>query len=202
VTAPRCQQSPFSARAKIGCLLNCASCFLLKQHFHLLGENHAGNHVLARSGRPNCGPTHQGGNLRGAHEEVWNDAQVARGQLSYADAKADFDAVIAGLIAALSAGQAPASLPSLQAKLTSGVSALLEFSNMVSKLLPDTPGKKGIMDELAKIIPIEPLLKMLSEGVSALYSNHRNDDALTRRTIQTQLEAARWPTFSEVKAAQ
>jgi hypothetical protein len=131
-----------------------------------------------------------------------NDAQIARGQLTYADAKADFDAVIAGLIAALSAGQTPASLPSLQAKLTSGVSALLEFGNMVSNLLPDTPGQKGVMDELAKIIPIEPLLKMLSEGVSALYSNHRNDDTLTRRTIQTQLEAARWPTFSEVKAAQ
>jgi hypothetical protein len=131
-----------------------------------------------------------------------DEAQIARGQLTYADAKADFDAVIAGLITALSAGQTPASLPSLQAKLSSGVSALLEFYNMVSNLLPKTPGKKGVMDELAEIVPIEPLLKMLSEGVSALYSNHRNDDALTRRTIQTQLEAARWPAFSEVKAAQ
>jgi hypothetical protein len=65
-----------------------------------------------------------------------NDAQIARGQLTYADAKADFDAVIAGLIAALSAGQTPASLPSLQAKLTSGVSALLELCDMVSNLLP------------------------------------------------------------------
>jgi hypothetical protein len=55
-----------------------------------------------------------------------NEAQIARGELTYADAKADFDAVIAGLIAALSAGQTPASLSSLQAKLTSGVSALLE----------------------------------------------------------------------------
>jgi len=131
-----------------------------------------------------------------------DEAQIARGQLTYADAKADFDAVIAGLITALSAGQTPASLPSLQAKLSSGVSALLEFCNMVSNLLPKTPGQKekGVMEELAKIVPIEPLLKMLSEGVSALYSNHRNDDALKRRTIQSQLEAARWPAFSEVKA--
>jgi len=131
-----------------------------------------------------------------------NEAQIARGQLTYADAKADFDAVIAGLITALSAGQTPASLPSLQAKLSSGVSGLLEFSQIVSNLLPKTTGTKGVMDELAKLVPIEPLLKMLSEGVSALYSNYRNDDALTRRTIQTQLEAARWPAFSEVKAAQ
>jgi WD40 repeat protein len=33
------------------------------------------------------------------------------------------------------------------------------------------------------------------DGVSVLYNNHRTDDALTRRTIQTQLEAARWPAF-------
>src|SRR5215472_16162262 len=71
-----------------------------------------------------------------------DDAQIARGQLTYADAKADFDAVIAGLITALSAGQTPASLPSLRAKLNSGVSGLLEFCNMVSYLLPKTPGQK------------------------------------------------------------
>jgi hypothetical protein len=53
-----------------------------------------------------------------------------------------------------------------------------------------------------KAIPLEQLVKMLSDGVSALYTNHRNDDALTRRTIQTQLESARWPAFSEVKADQ
>src|SRR5258708_28987521 len=56
-----------------------------------------------------------------------DDAQRARGELTYAGAKADFDAVIAGLITALSAGQTPASLSSMQAKLSSGVSGLLEF---------------------------------------------------------------------------
>jgi hypothetical protein len=175
---------------------------LLKQHFHLLGERA----MPATLSWPEAvgqiaGQRTKAETCVALMKRYGNDAQIARGQLTYADAKADFDAVIAGLIAALSAGQTPASLPSLQAKLTSGVSALLEFCNMVSKLLPDTPGQKGVMDELAKIVPIEPLLRMLSEGVSALYSNHRNDDALTRRTIQTQLEAARWPTFSEVKAA-
>jgi hypothetical protein len=45
-----------------------------------------------------------------------DDAQKARGQLTYASAKADFDAMIAGLITALSARQPPASLPSLQTR--------------------------------------------------------------------------------------
>ena len=37
-----------------------------------------------------------------------DDTQIARSQLTYANAKADSDALIAGLITALSAGQAPA----------------------------------------------------------------------------------------------
>jgi hypothetical protein len=130
-----------------------------------------------------------------------DEAQIARAQLAYTSAKADSDAVIAGLITVLSTGQTPASLSSLQAKLSGGVSGLREFCATVSNLLPNTAGQKNVILDIAKV-SIEPLLKMLSDGVSALYNNHRTDDALTRRTIQTQLEAARWPAFSEVKAAQ
>jgi len=45
----------------------------------------------------------------GLLKKYGDDAQIARGQLTYADLKADFDAVIAGLIAALSTGQPPES---------------------------------------------------------------------------------------------
>ena len=128
--------------------------------------------------------------------------QVARGQLTYANAKADFDSTIAGLITAVSAGQAPETLSNLQTRITRGVFGLREFCDMVSNLLPKTDGEKGLGDEIAKAIPIADLLKMLSGSVSTLYTDHRSDDALTRKTIQTQLEAARWPAFSEVKAAQ
>jgi hypothetical protein len=74
----------------------------------------------------------------------------------------------------------------------------------VIDLLPKIPGQteKGVGIDILKAIPLEQLLKALSDGVAALYTNHRNDDALTRRTIQTQLESARWPAFSEVKADQ
>jgi hypothetical protein len=133
-----------------------------------------------------------------------DEAQKARGQITYTNAKADFDAVIAGLIVVLSAGQAPASLSSLQEKLSSGASGLSQFCGTVINLLPKTAGQteKGVGIDILKAIPLGQLLNMLSDGVSALYTNHRSDDALTRRTVQTQLEAARWPAFSEVKAAQ
>jgi hypothetical protein len=131
-----------------------------------------------------------------------DNAQKARGQITYTNAKADFDAVIAGLITVLSARQTPASLSSLQEKLSSGASGLSQFCGTVINLLPKTETEKGVGIDILKAIPLGQLLNMLSDGVSALYTNHRSDDALTRRTVQTQLEAARWPAFSEVKAAQ
>jgi hypothetical protein len=130
-----------------------------------------------------------------------SEAQKGRGQITYADAKADADAVVAGLIVALSAGQQPATLSTLQSKLSGSHAGLADFCGEVAGLVPSDAGKKDILTDITKAA-IEPLLKMLSDGVSALYNNHRSDDALTRRTIQTQLEAARWPSFSDVKVAE
>jgi hypothetical protein len=130
-----------------------------------------------------------------------SEAQVVRGQLVYADAKGNVDAVIAGLITVLSEAQAPASLSTLESKLSGGVSGLADFCGTVRNLVPDTAGQKNVLLDIG-MVALEPLLKMLSDGVSALYNNHRSDDALTRRTIQTQLEAARWPAVYDVKAAQ
>jgi hypothetical protein len=46
-----------------------------------------------------------------------DSGHVARGQLFYCDAKGETDAVIAGLIVALSAKEEPESLPSLQERV-------------------------------------------------------------------------------------
>jgi hypothetical protein len=127
--------------------------------------------------------------------------QISHGRLAYGTAKADFDAVIAGLVTALAEGGNPESLPSLNGKLERGASGLGEFCRAVADLVPSTPGRKDILVEMVKAA-IEPIVKALSEGVGALYTDHRKDDALTRQTIQTQLEAAKWPDFGEVAAAQ
>jgi len=130
-----------------------------------------------------------------------DEAQIARAQLTYTNAKADSDAVIAGLITALSVSQKPESLSTLQTKLGRCISALHEFCETVSNLIPKTAGQKDTTLGMLSIGSMRIISAMLSDGVSALYNNQRSYDALTRRTIQTQLEAARWPTFSEVKAA-
>jgi hypothetical protein len=48
---------------------------------------------------------------------------------------------------------------------------------------------------------IEQPYKPLSDAVAALYNNYRADNELTRKTIETQLEAARWSDFDQMKAA-
>jgi hypothetical protein len=133
-----------------------------------------------------------------------NDAQRDRGDLSYADAKADSDTVIAGLKTALSEESTPAnlpSLPSLLTKLKSSESGLIKFCDEVKELIPSkAPGQKGVFDNIAKVT-IEQLVKPLSDAISALYVNHRNDKALTRAEIKADLDGARWPEFAKVSAA-
>jgi hypothetical protein len=126
--------------------------------------------------------------------------QISQGQLAYGDAKADFDMVIAELITALTEGENPKSLSSLETDLEHGASSLKTFCKTVSGLLPSTSGRKDVLADIAKGA-IQPVIDALSEGVAALYNNYRKDDALTVETIKTQLEAAKWPNFAEVKAA-
>jgi hypothetical protein len=120
--------------------------------------------------------------------------------LAYGEAKANFDGVISGLITALSEGGNPKSLPSLETDLEHGASDLGKFCKTVNDLLPSSSGQKDVIADIVKDA-IQPVIDALSEGVAALYNNHRKDDALTIETIKTQLEAAKWPNFAEVKAA-
>ena len=130
-----------------------------------------------------------------------NAAKKAQGRLDYADAKGNVDAIIAGLTTALATDDSPSSLLSLQDRLTKSSSSLKNFCGAASSVLPSSTGHKGLIDEIAKSA-IEPLVKAVSDGVAALYNNHRADSALTRRTIQTQLEAAKWLDFDKIPSAQ
>jgi hypothetical protein len=88
--------------------------------------------------------------------------------------------------------------------LTSSTSGLAEFCNSVSDIISNIipTGQKDVWSTLATIVDFKKFVKPLSDAVAALYNNHRSDKALTRRSIQTQLEAARWPDFAEVEPNQ
>jgi hypothetical protein len=76
--------------------------------------------------------------------------QVSQGQLAYGEAKANFDAVIAELVTALTEGGNPKSLPNLETDLEHGATSLGNFCKTVSGLLPSTSGRKGVLADIAK----------------------------------------------------
>ena len=71
---------------------------------------------------------------------------------------------------------------------------------MVSALVPPTPegqNEKGVLDTILKL-PLDALIKPLSDAVAALWNRRNEQDALVKNQIRTELEAARWPNFAEV----
>jgi hypothetical protein len=133
-----------------------------------------------------------------------DSGHVAHGQLIYSDAKAETDAIIAGLIVAVSAKGKPESLPSLQERVRRSATGLAKLRKLAESQLPGLESKGINLDlNLNDILKgaIEQFQKPFSAAVAILYNDHRTDKEQTRKTIQTQLEAARWLDFDQVKAA-
>jgi hypothetical protein len=122
-----------------------------------------------------------------------DEATQARGSLIYSEAKAEYDGVIAGLVVALARKGKPESLPNLQDRLQRGFDKREAFCRSVGPLVTTTAGEKGPIADLSR-----GAVKPLTDAIVAIWSRVRDDNALMRRTIQTQLEAAAWPSFDKV----
>ena len=67
-----------------------------------------------------------------------------RGAVAYDEAKAEYDAVIAGLIVALAEGERPVSLPDLEARLQRGFEKRNWFCESARAVMPPLPpGGRG-----------------------------------------------------------
>jgi hypothetical protein len=117
-----------------------------------------------------------------------------RGSLAYGEAKAEYDGVIGGLVVALARKGQPESLPDLQARLQHGFDKRQAFCLSVGPLVPKSQGEKSPIADI-----VSGVVKPLTDAVVAIWSRTRDDDALMRRTIQTQLEATSWPAFDKVQ---
>jgi hypothetical protein len=123
-----------------------------------------------------------------------NVGAIERGRLAYADAKAEYDAIVAGLDVALARNEQPASLPDLEARLRRGFDKRQVFCASVERLVPPPP--KGVKSPFADIVggAVGPVV----DALKAIYLRSRDDDALMRGTIKTQLEDTKWPSFASV----
>jgi len=122
-----------------------------------------------------------------------DDGAKARAAVVYGAARGRYDGVIAGLIVALAGGDAPDSLDDLEGQLREGHLELGQFCAGMQKLLPSETGERDWRADIASSA-IEPLLK----AVQDIYLDYRKRAEMTRKTIQTQLEEAKWPPFASV----
>jgi hypothetical protein len=120
-------------------------------------------------------------------------AALSRGELAYAEAKADVDAVIRGLIVVLAQGDPPPHLADLEARLTRGVQAREALCRQVTALVPPDPGTRNLLVQL-----VGAVLPALLEAARTLYTGRTEQDRLRRQTIQTQLEATQWARFEDI----
>jgi hypothetical protein len=121
-------------------------------------------------------------------------AVLSRGELAYAAAKADVDAVIAGLTVVLAQQGTPPQLADLETRLTRGVEAREVFCQQVTALVPEDPGTRNLLVQL-----VGAVLPSLLEAARTLYTGRTEQDRLVRQTIQTQLEATQWSAFADIK---
>ena len=124
------------------------------------------------------------------------ESAIAEAQRVYDDARADYNALIAGLITALSEGETPKALPILEKSLEEGAAARAKFCQLAYDSLHNAPGEKGVLEALVKEAA-KLLIEPIKEAVATLY--HDIGEAMTRATIRTELEAAQWPPFADIK---
>ncbi len=124
-------------------------------------------------------------------------AALASAQLTYGMAEGEMDGVIAGLTTALVDGGNPDSLPTARTSLETAGKGLKEICDAAVKTI--APNTKGIWEEIAKGA-VEPLIKAISDGVGALWTQHVERDKLELETKKAQLEAAKWPKFGDIAA--
>jgi hypothetical protein len=122
-----------------------------------------------------------------------DDGAKARAALVYGAARGRYDGVIAGLIVALAGGDAPDSLDDLEGQLRAGHAELGQFCAGAETLLPAASGERDWRADIASSA-VEPLVK----AAAAIYLDYRKRAEMTRKTIQTQLEEAKWSPFASV----
>ena len=116
-----------------------------------------------------------------------------RGSIDYGEAKAEYDGIIAGLNVALARKEQPASLSDLQGRLQRGFEKREAFCQTALSFMPQGKGEKGPIEEI-----VSGAIGPLIQAIQAIYFRAKDDDLLTRKTIQTQLEATSWPPFASV----
>jgi hypothetical protein len=126
-------------------------------------------------------------------------AAIDHGMLSYVAAKSEYDGIIGGLSTALAQKSEPQSLESLDERLNRAFVLRSGFCTDVNKLLPPSINASHEKSWISDIVggAVGPVL----EAVKAIWFRAKDDNAMRRKTIETQLLATKWPDFTSIPSA-
>ncbi len=120
-------------------------------------------------------------------------ATIERDSVKYDAAKAEYDGIIGGLITGVAQRDQPESLSDLQERMQRGFEKREAFCKSVQPLVSASNGQKGVIDEI-----VAGALGPVIDAVKAIWLKRMDENALTRATIQTQLEVTKWLPFDLV----
>jgi hypothetical protein len=122
------------------------------------------------------------------------DAQQKAGAEAYAKAKAAMDGVLDDLVLALSGKSSTVDAKAMEARLQAGINARIAFCKSAEATAPKG-GEKQIFQDV-----YTDTLKPTMDAVLSLFGRRAAPQS-ERRTVTTQLEAARWPEYAGVAPA-
>jgi hypothetical protein len=125
-----------------------------------------------------------------------NEAAISGGEDAYNNAKAEYDAIIQGLTVALARKGEPASLPDLEARMRRGFDARDAFCKSVQPLVPSSAGQRNVIADI-----VGGAIAPVIDAIKVIYLRGKDDDALMRKTIETQLGATSWPAFRSISSS-
>lgn len=124
-------------------------------------------------------------------------AQYVRGMELYADAKAEFDALIAELKFDLTTGQDPARSAKFTEALRAAAEKRVAFTTFVSHEVVDK--FKGARPGLPDVLNVVPeLVKAITDASLSIWKAYRDTGKERRDAILSDLDQLEWRPFSEL----
>ena len=127
-----------------------------------------------------------------------NDAALyVRGIELYADAKAEFDGLIAELRIELQTGQEPAKSVEFNQALKGAAEKRIAFTSFVSSEVDKLPGARPGLEDLIQVVP--DLVKAITEAGLSIWRAFREARKERRDAILNELELLQWRPFAELR---
>jgi hypothetical protein len=125
-----------------------------------------------------------------------NVALYLQGIKLYADAKAEFDGLIAELRFDLQSGHEPATSAKFNDALKAAAEKRVAFTSFVSDEIAKLQGARPGLPDVIQVVP--DLVKAITEAGLSVWKTYHQAAADRRNAILDELDRVKWPSFAEL----